>query len=71
MIAHSRVSLTAFTSDEPALDMIIDAQYRQDSLIAQSFRPRSGNNVLESGTSLVFVRRSTEPESGCLTSASS
>jgi hypothetical protein len=71
LASNSRVQLTAFTIDDPAMDIIIDARFRRDSLIVGRMRPRSGKNALGPGMSLVFVRRSTESASGRLTSACS
>jgi hypothetical protein len=66
----SHVNLIIFTTDEPAADMILDAQLDGARLLGGSFRPRDGNNVLPPGARLVFARQSKDPRRvGCLTSA--
>jgi hypothetical protein len=63
------LSLVIFTIDEPAADMMIDAEVRKDSLLVRNMRPRDGQNAIGAGNWLVFRRVSRDPRTGCLTRA--
>ena len=67
---YNRVNLIIPTTDDPSMSMVFSGNIENDSLLVDSFGPKSGKSVVPWGAWLIFRRTSTDTtDRGCLTSA--